>query len=288
MLTAISTKLSKIPSGSIHITSGADKIGFQKAQRLAYDCVLAVEKLLRPGMTEKKAAGYLQEYLGDHGVHTFLHRPFAWFAGHSKFAGYRFFTQFRPSNQELKEDDVYILDVSPILDGYIGDIGYTGSLVPNAELVALKDYLMEIRRRLPAEFASAKPASQIWKELDADIKAHGYENTHSKYPFSVLGHRVYKVPFGKVRTPLIPISFLSWFSFQAQLAFLTHGILPELLTATHAGKKIGAWAIEPHIGTKNFGAKFEEILIVEENTAYWLDNDVPHMREYLARKKAVA
>ncbi len=284
MFATISAKLSKISSSSVRIVSEEDKAGFRASQRLAYDTVLAVEKQLRPGITEKAAAKLLADYLADRGVKTYLHRPFAWFGEHSKFKGYNFYTDFRPSNRTLKEDDVYILDVSPILNGYIGDIGYTGSLAPNAELDAMKAYLLEIRRRLPAEFASDKPASQIWSELDADIKARGFENAHSKYPFAVLGHRVYKVPLPKMWSPLIPISFLSWFSFQAQFSFLAHGILPELLTPHHQGKKIGAWAIEPHLGAKgNFGAKFEEILIVEEDRAYWLDDDVPHMTQGIDR-----
>lgn len=278
MLAAISSKLSRISSASIRTVSDVDKAGFLKAQRLAYETVLAVEKMLKPGITEKETAKLLAAYLAERGVTTFLHRPFAWFAGHSKFEGYDFYTDYRPSNRKLGENDVYILDVSPIVEGYIGDIGYTGSLQPRYELTKIKQYLLEIRDRMPGEFASEKPASQIWAELDADIKARGYENAHSKYPFAVLGHRVYKVPFPKLWSPLIPVSFLSWFSLQAQFAFLSHGIMPELLTPHHQGKKIGAWAIEPHLGSPgNFGAKFEEILIVEEGRAYWLDNDVPHV-----------
>jgi Metallopeptidase family M24 len=287
MFAAISAKLSQISSASIHTTSEEDKAGFLKAQRLAYETALAVEKQLKPGMTEKEAAKLLAAYLAERGVNTFLHRPFAWFGEHSKFQGYDFYTDFRPSNRKLEENNVYILDVSPIVDGYIGDIGYTGSLTPRYELIKIKEYLLEIRERLPREFASDKPASQIWKELDEDIKRRGYENAHSKYPFAVLGHRVYKVPFPKMWSPLIPLSFLSWFSFQAQFAFLTHGIMPELLTPHHQGKKIGAWAIEPHLGSPgNFGAKFEEILIVEEGRAYWLDNEVPHVLQAAARGKS--
>lgn len=40
----------------------------------------------------------------------------------------------------------------------------------------------------------------------------------------------------------------------------------------------GLWAIEPHIGAQGFGAKFEELLVVEPDRAFWLDDDVPHRR----------
>ena len=32
----------------------------------------------------------------------------------------------------------------------------------------------------------------------------------------------------------------------------------------------GLWAIEPHLGTENFGIKFEEMIWVDNNEVYWL------------------
>ncbi|MFX8184123.1 hypothetical protein ABTL26_20140, partial [Acinetobacter baumannii] len=52
---------------------------FREIQQLAYQCVEAVGGMLRPGMTEKDAARLLTEWLGDRGVHDWLHKPFAWF-----------------------------------------------------------------------------------------------------------------------------------------------------------------------------------------------------------------
>lgn len=42
----------------------------------------------------------------------------------------------------------------------------------------------------------------------------------------------------------------------------------------------GLWAVEPHLGAEGMGAKWEEILVVTEETAYWLDDDVPHLAEW--------
>jgi hypothetical protein len=42
----------------------------------------------------------------------------------------------------------------------------------------------------------------------------------------------------------------------------------------------GLWAVEPHLAEGNVGAKFEEILIIDENGARWLDNDLPHHRRW--------
>jgi hypothetical protein len=44
----------------------------------------------------------------------------------------------------------------------------------------------------------------------------------------------------------------------------------------------GLWAVEPHIGHRGVGVKWEELLVVTENDAYWLDDDLPHVRRFAA------
>ena len=42
----------------------------------------------------------------------------------------------------------------------------------------------------------------------------------------------------------------------------------------------GLWAMEPHLALGDVGVKFEEILIIDENGARWLDDDLPHHRRW--------
>jgi hypothetical protein len=42
----------------------------------------------------------------------------------------------------------------------------------------------------------------------------------------------------------------------------------------------GLWAIEPHIRKDGIGAKWEELLVVTEGDAWWLDDDLPHVRAW--------
>ena len=42
----------------------------------------------------------------------------------------------------------------------------------------------------------------------------------------------------------------------------------------------GLWLVEPHAGCGAVGAKWEEILVIENGKAYWLDDDVPHVRQW--------
>jgi hypothetical protein len=40
----------------------------------------------------------------------------------------------------------------------------------------------------------------------------------------------------------------------------------------------GLWAVEPHFGKGDIGAKWEELLVIQNGDVYWLDDDTPHIR----------
>jgi hypothetical protein len=275
--------LSGISAPSTERPQPADIEGFRAAQRLAYDCVVAIGKELHEGISELEAAARLQAWLDDRGATRFLHRPFAWFGEHSRFSGYDNFGDYHPSERRLKASDVAILDVSPIVNGYTGDVGYTLSLLPSPELYKAQRLLQELRTEIPGWFMSYRSTAEIWQTVDRRIHEAGYTNCHALYPFSTLGHRVYHLTqpaASRLRLPLRSFG-MDWFSATAQNAFLTHGLFKELLNPDHRGSKLGLWAIEPHLGGAGFGAKFEEILVVEPDRAYWLDDDVPHLKALL-------
>jgi hypothetical protein len=63
--------------------------------------------------------------------------------------------------------------------------------------------------------------------------------------------------------------------------FLGHPGGSVLWNAGHGSNKKpdpGLWAIEPHIGRNGVGARWEEMLVVTDSDAYWLDNAVSHLR----------
>ena len=274
--------LSRAKTSSSAVPSAEAREGFRKAQRLAYACVQAIACEVREGMTERQIAKKLGDWLGDHGAHLFLHTPLCWIGSHSRFDGYNErHGEYLPSDRVLAADDIFILDVSPAVDGYIGDIGYTTSLKPQPALDDAMRFLLTLREEIPTLFSTERTAEAIWARIHRTIVAAGYDNCHALYPMRVLGHRVYRVPawLERARLPRAPFGFLgaNWFSTQATLKFLQHGFVGELLTPSHIGTLEGLWAIEPHIGGLGFGAKFEELLIVESGRAYWLDDEVPHV-----------
>ena len=261
--------------------------GFLRAQRLAYAAVEHVAAQLRPGITEREAAALLEGYLRAHGTERYLHRPFAWFGEHSRFDGYAGYADYHPSDRALQPGDAAILDVSPIVNGYIGDVGYTVTLADNPEVDRARAFLLQLRSDLPGLFAGPMTPAQIWAEVNQRILAAGYDTVHAKYPHCVLGHRVFRVKPRTGRSLRLGWRAFSWFSLDTNLAFLRMGPAAAL-SPEHQGKKLGLWAIEPHIGWPGGGAKFEEILVVEEHRSYWLDDGVPHVRHAALPSSALA
>lgn len=251
--------------------SAFDQEKFKTAQRLAYQCALEIGKKLKAGCTEKYAADLMDAYLMDSGVKTFFHRSFAWFGDRTRFQNFKNYFHFLPSDRKLKSSDVVILDTAPIVEGYTADIGYTFSLETHPELLKAQKKLLQLREKIPKLFESGLKTKDIWREVDQDLQADGYHNIHSLYPFAVLGHRVHRVSGSQLPGVIRP------FTWQSYWALLSRGLYPDLLGPDHEGSSDGLWAIEPHLGGEGFGAKFEEILVVQDGKAKWLDDQVPHL-----------
>jgi Xaa-Pro aminopeptidase len=241
---------------------------FLNSQRLAVQAAREIAKLLQPGWTEKRTAQLLDTYLRDYGVHNFFHHSFVWFGDRTRFAGVRSYSGYSPSNRVLRPGDAVILDVAPIVEGAICDIGYSFAFGNNPEVEAGLKFLRQLKEEIPKLFTSYQFGADIWREVDNRIVEAGYENIHEQYPFSVLGHRVHIVP------DHMPEMKLLNFGWQSYWSLLSRGLFGQLLNQQHEGRLHGLWAIEPHIGGNGWGAKFEEILVVDQDGARWLETDL--------------
>jgi Xaa-Pro aminopeptidase len=249
--------------------------GFLRCQRLSQKAAYEVGSLIQEGWTEIQAAKLLKTYLMDSGVRAFFHYPFAWFGERTKFVGVKNYAQYSPSRRCLLPGEVFILDAAPIHHGYIADIGFTSSLGENRELEKAKLFLSAVRGEIPKLFSSRISGSKIWNQIDQKIKEGGYSNVHQKYPFSVLGHRVHET---QEALGFLKVLNFGWQSFWT---LGSRGIFGQLLNANHEGDLNGLWAIEPHIGTSSFGAKFEELLIVDAQIARWLEPTPQYGKNFL-------
>lgn len=246
--------------------SEEEKAGFKACQRLAQEAAKEVASLAKEGWTEIQAAKLLETYLLDSGVEGFFHHSFAWFGERTRFDGIRQYSEFSPSARVLLPNEIFILDVAPIYRGYTCDIGYTSCLGENPQFHRVRNFLAEVRESIPGIVRGAVSGSDVWQQVEDLLTVAGYENIHQKYPFSVLGHRLHRSRGGGV-------PFQVWnFGWQSFWDLTSRGLFGQLLTRQYEGSLDGLWAIEPHLGGKGFGAKFEEILVIEGNKVHWLDD----------------
>ena len=255
---------------------------FRAVQQLAYAAAESVGKSLEPGVTEKQAIQRIREYLLERGVQDWFHTPFAWFGDRTAFSNFWTPLKFFPTQRRLEEGMPFILDCAPVRDGYIADIGYAGCLGTNPIYEQLMHDLAEYRSLIVTRVRDAAPLRQIYRDVDALLARHGYDNRHQVYPGRVIAHQV-----GRVHSRL-PKFIVAGFGIRA-LQTLVSDLIVERMhhrsplwadgeISNHPATP-GLWAVEPHIGFRDVGVKFEEILVVPPSgDAYWLDDDLPHVR----------
>lgn len=268
-----------------YLPNAEDLENFRKVQRLAYAAAEAVAKELKPGMTEKQAAKMQEIWLLDNGVTDWFHSPFAWFGDRTAFQGFKVAIQFLPTNRRLEENMPFILDNAPVVNGYVADIGYAGVLGENKILDLLLDDLAAHRALILDLIKQRRPMSEVSQAVDRLILKQGHEPRHKAYPFETLAHTVQPMPQRKSQKP----NTLFQFGFQAlealgRLALVARGqgwspIWSSNESSNHAPVP-GLWAVEPHLGFRGVGAKFEELLVITEDDAYWLDDESPHVRRW--------
>jgi Xaa-Pro aminopeptidase len=275
---------------STGLTDPADLAKFRESQQLAYAAAESVGQTLEPGVTEKQAAQRIREYLIERGVQDWFHTPFAWFGDRTAFRRFRTPLQFFPTHRRLEEGMPFILDCAPVRGGYLADIGYAGCLGTNPIFEQLMADLAQYRELIVTRVNDGAPLQQIYCDVDELITRHGYDNRHRVYPGRVIGHQI-----GKVHSRL-PKFITAGFGVRS-LQTLVGDLIVERMhhrsplwadgeISNHPATP-GLWAVEPHIGFRDVGVKFEEILVVTgSGDAYWLDDDLPHVRRWQRRVAA--
>lgn len=270
--------------------------GFKSAQSIAYDVVRQAGNELKAGDTEKQACARVSELLKERGISEMFHQPFAWFGDRTAFKDIQKDEDFFATDRQLKNGMSVILDVAPIHNGYACDIGYSFSYGKNDDVVAMQRVLIECRDFIIRGVRARKSMRRIYRELDGLIASRGFVNVHRVYPERVLAHRVVRFESGRGLPRLLRSLRIMGFSLPIYVWLLGRTALSRLIPAIqsplwndgpeseHAALP-GIWAVEPHIATQDYssGAKWEEMLVVTEDEAYWLDDEVPHCQH--AREK---
>ena len=269
------------PSSSV--PSEAEQARTRGVQQMAYRTAEGVARELRPGITEREAAARLKRRLVEAGVEDWFHTPFAWFGDRTTLKGFRNPLRFFPSSRRLEEGMPFILDVAPVHEGFTADIGYAGCLGENAIFEQMMTDLAEYRTLILDQVRERRTFRDIYDAVDQLAAKHGYTPTHHEYPSKVLAHQVWPVHGRGPRYVVAGFGNRSLRRLGRTLAVSVGEGWSPLWNGSRRSDHVpvpGIWAIEPHLGFHGVGVKFEEVMVVTEDDAYWLDDDLPHVRRW--------
>lgn len=283
--------------------SALDLDRFRQAQRLAFDIALKVESQLQSGMSEYEVCTLMLAAQAHAEVAQFFHEPYAWFGPRTTLgedwapdvveaaivaAGEMTPSMaFNPTHDALHEGMPVILDLAPVLHGIAADVSYSCVIGVNPTFRELDAGLALIRNFLLEGVRSGETLLDLYCQLDVLLAQRGWRNCHQHYPDRAMGHQVF--PLGRDPDRASPIPGFGAAAAEALLATgleaLKNGTCypawNDSILCDHQPTP-GLWAVEPHIGKDGVGAKFEEILVVTEEDAYWLDDDPPHVKRWAA------
>jgi hypothetical protein len=289
-----------------------DLANFRDCQRIAYQAVSDVARELVAGQTEREAAAMVDTRLKQMGIDRYFHAPFAWFGKRTGFVGIdrpfdvrsfpsrltppHFGQKFMPTETRLEDGMCVILDVAPIYNDCSADVGYAYAFGANERVEKALDDLAVFRPLILAGVCKEKTMAEIYADVSEALADMGYENCHGKYPQGVLGHKVGKIPtklLPKIPVMRFEVSTFLYFAAEEFSRLLNpwdnHTALWTETSRVSADP--GLWAVEPHIGVADanaeFGVKWEEIIHITENNAYYLDDQSPHVERWAQKEIAV-
>jgi len=136
-----------------------------------------------------------------------------------------------------------------------------------------------------------RPLRDVYESVDRVALHQGHDNRHRKYPGAVIAHQVWRLAPGGSTHTVFRFGTRSLTTLGRTLAVAARQGWSPLWNGRARSDHPpvpGLWAVEPHLGFRGVGAKFEELLVVTEDDAFWLDDDLPHVRRWASRGVIIA
>ncbi len=269
-------------------TTGFDTSELERFRELQHTCFQIQDKMaseLTEGVTEKEVTRELFDRYRAAGAGNFFHLPVALFGERTGLPGEWGIGKFYPRRVELKKGDAVILDGAPLFDGFMVDTSHSFSFGDNPAHDEMMGHLLRQRVSIKDAVNRGESFKEIAETVARECAELGYEGVHEKHPGAVLGHRAVRVrgPQGW-RLRGSDGASLSWFLMKVGQSkfFAKQSPLWNRSPASDHAPTDGLWMVEPHFSNGVFGAKWEEILVIENGQARWLDDDLPHVQKWAA------
>ncbi|MGD2133657.1 MAG: M24 family metallopeptidase [Maricaulaceae bacterium] len=265
--------------------SDAELDRFAELQRTSFSILEETGAQLAEGDTEEEVGRLLFAKYREAGAAAFFHLPVVLFGERTALPGDWSVRDFYPRRRGLQSGESVILDAAPIFDGYMVDTSYSFCFGENAEHREMMTRLSRFREGVRSAVERGEHFKTIAENVARDIRQDGYEPVHTKHPGEVLAHRGLKRADLPVKWRIRGFDGLSlgWFIVKGEA--VKRGLSKGPPTwndgaACDHPPLDGLWMVEPHAGAGPVGAKWEEILVIQDGAARWLDDRPPHVRQW--------
>lgn len=210
-----------------------EKFDLQKlflARETARDITYELSSLIRPGMTEDDAHKLYKDLCLKHNIEKQWHPPKLRF-GPNTIANFRDLSL----PYVLKEEDIFFIDIGPIIDGHEADYGETFSIGANYEYKHICEAQKKVFNEVTEYWKETKSSGPaLYEFAKSSAKKHGYILNAGQD-----GHRIGDFPHHV--------------HFKGGLPECEEEVVPN------------AWILEIHLWEpkKQYGAFFEDLLTHE-------------------------
>jgi len=265
--------------------SDADIARFRERQQTSFNILEKAATRLVGGETEKDVAHQLVKDYYASGAASFFHLPVVLFGDRAGLPGDWSIGKFYPKKKTLQDSESVILDASPIYDGYLVDTSFSFCFGENEAHREMMIHLSHYRKSILSAVNKGDELKQIASSVINRMEENGYQPAHTKHVGEVLGHRAIKIKKFPIQPRIKGFDALaiSWFNIKDKLAMSGLGNQSPLwntLKSSEHRAHDGLWLVEPHAGKDDVGAKWEEIMVIENGQGRWLEDTPPHVRQW--------
>ncbi len=200
-----------------------------RARERTFDAVNRVAAAIKPGMTERDAAGTAQAMLDALGMERIWHKNLVRFGSGTL----KTFHQSSDPGRVLGEDDIFFVDLGVVWDGHEGDAGDTFVTGSDPEMSACAQAARDLWAIVAARWADQRPSGEaLYAYAARQAETMGW-----RLNLEIRGHRVSDFPHAIYRA----------------------GALGDFAACPSSG----LWILEIQVAhpTRPFGAFFEDLLV---------------------------
>lgn len=236
--------------------SDKDLKGYLEARNFTRAIGAEIAGNIKLGMTEKEIEEAASLVFNKNGVKQHWHMPIIGVGeGSTKLKSVYALASsyFARYTRILRENDIVLIDIAPVYNGYPADYTINHVMGGNPDLEALVAYAHDVSLKIAGHVKEGMVVADVF-HWAGELIGKNPDYTLAYPPFISMGHRICRIPLPWQKFPEAGLNYL---------LFKTRG---PFITSANNTMMNGLWTIEPYIIYKDRAAKFEQLVFIGNET----------------------